>query len=142
MKKILVDINIILDFLNKRNFYELARQIMQLCSDGKIKGCVCAHEITTLSYFLEKDKESEIVNKILTSIMNTFAIIPIDENILRNALKSQIKDFEDAVIEVSSLQNKIDCIVSRNINDFANSRIKAISPTEFLEIYGEAKNAQ
>jgi uncharacterized protein YpiB (UPF0302 family) len=30
MKKILVDINIILDFLNKRNFYELAKQIIQL----------------------------------------------------------------------------------------------------------------
>ena len=31
--------------------------------------------------------------------MDMFTIISIDENILRNALKSQIKDFEDAVIE-------------------------------------------
>jgi len=132
MKKNLVDINIILDFLNKRNFYELAKQIIQLCSDKKIQGYVCAHEITTLSYFLEKDKENEIVNKILISIMDMFTIISIDENILRNALKSQIKDFEDAVIEVSSLQNDVDCIVSRNKEDFVKSKILCLEPADFL----------
>jgi len=132
MKKVLIDINIILDFINKRNFYELAKQVIQLCSDKKIQGYVCAHEITTLSYFLEKDKESEIVNKILTSIMDTFTVIPIDENILRNALNSQIKDFEDAVIEVSSLQNDIDCIISRNKEDFIKSRVCCLEPVDFL----------
>jgi len=139
MKKILVDINIILDFLNKRNFYELAKQIIQLCYDKKIQGYVCAHEITTLSYFLEKDKESEIVNKILISIMDMFTIISIDENILRNALKSQIKDFEDAVIEVSSLQNDLDCIVSRNKEDFTKSKILCFEPADFLAMVNHSK---
>ena len=135
MKKILIDINIIFDFFNKRNFFELAKQVMQLCSDKKIQGYVCAHEITTLSYFLEKNKESEIVNKILTSIMDTFTVIPIDENILRGALDSQIKDFEDAVIEVSSLQNDIDCIISRNKEDFAKSRVCCLEPADFLSTF-------
>ena len=135
MKKALIDINIILDFFNKRNFYELAKQVMQLCSDKKIQGYVCAHEITTLSYFLEKDKESEIVNKILASIMDTFTVISIDENILRSALGSQIKDFEDAVIEVSSLQNDIDCIISRNREDFAKSRVYCLEPIDFLRTF-------
>jgi hypothetical protein len=132
MKKVLIDINIILDFFNKRNFYELAKQVIQLCSDKKIQGYVCAHEITTLSYFLEKNKENEIVNKILVSIMDTFTVIPIDENILRNALNSEIKDFEDAVIEVSSLQNDIDYIISRDKEDFAKSRVFCLEPKDFL----------
>ncbi len=135
MKKILIDINIILDFINKRNFYELAKQVIQYCSDKKVQGYICAHEITTLSYFLEKDKESEIVNKILTSIMDTFTVIPIDENILRSALNSKIKDFEDAVIEVSSLQNDIDCIISRNKEDFAKSRVCCLEPVDFLNTF-------
>jgi predicted nucleic acid-binding protein len=134
MKKVLIDINIILDFFNKRNFYELAKQVIQLCSDKKIQGYICAHEITTLSYFLEKSKENEIVNKILVSIMDTFTVIPIDENILRNALNSEIKDFEDAVIEVSSLQNDIDYIISRDKEDFAKSRVCCLEPKDFLSI--------
>lgn len=132
MKKVLIDINIILDFFNKRNFYELAKQVIQLCSDKKIQGYVCAHEITTLSYFLEKNKENEIVNKILSSIMDTFTVISIDEDILRKALNSEVKDFEDAVIEVSSLQNDIDCIVSRNKEDFTKSRVHCLEPEVFL----------
>jgi len=83
---------------------------------------------------LEKDKESEIVNKILTSIMDIFTIISTDENILREALKSQIKDFEDAVIEVSSLQNDVDCIVSRNKEDFIKSKILCLEPADFLSM--------
>ena len=105
MKKVLVDINVILDFLNKRNFFELAKQIMQLCINKKIHGYVCSHEITTLSYFLEKEMGNKNVNKVLEAIIDTFTIIAIDEDILKESLNSQIKDFEDAVIEVSSLKN-------------------------------------
>jgi predicted nucleic acid-binding protein len=135
MKKVLVDINIILDFLNERNFYKLAKQIMQLCSDKKVQGCVCAHEITTLSYFLEKNRDNEMVNKILVSIMDMFTIISIDENILRKSLVSKIKDFEDAVIEVSSLQNNVDYIISRDKDDFAESSVPCLYPKDFLDIF-------
>jgi predicted nucleic acid-binding protein len=135
MKKILIDINVILDFLNKRNFYDLARQIMQLCSDKKVQGYVCAHEITTLSYFLEKNRDSKMVNKILVSIMDMFTIIPINENILRKSLSSKIKDFEDAVIESSSLQNDVDYIISRDKNDFIDSSIPCLAPKDFLDIF-------
>jgi hypothetical protein len=81
---------------------------------------------------LEKNKENEIVNKILSSIMDTFTVISIDEDILRKALNSEVKDFEDAVIEVSSLQNDIDCIVSRNKEDFTKSRVHCLEPEVFL----------
>jgi predicted nucleic acid-binding protein len=138
MEKILIDINVILDFLNKRNFYDLARQVMQLCSDKKVQGYVCAHEITTLSYFLEKNRDSKMVNKILVSIMNMFTIIPVDENILRKSLTSKIKDFEDAVIEVSSLQNDVDYIISRDKDDFIDSSIPCLSPKDFLDIFTQS----
>jgi uncharacterized protein (DUF1499 family) len=125
----------ILDFLNKRNFYELAKQVIQLCSDEKVQGYVCAHEITTLSYFLEKNRDSKMVNKILASIMDIFTIIPIDENILRKSLASKIKDFEDAVIEVSSLQNDVDYIISRDKDDFIVSSVPCLPPKDFLDIF-------
>ena len=42
---------------------------------------------------------------------------------------------EDAVIEISSQENEIDYIVSRNLNDFKKSNVKTVSPTEFLSLY-------
>ena len=49
MIKILIDLNIILDFLNKRNFHVEAAQLINMCVEKKISGYICAHEVTTLS---------------------------------------------------------------------------------------------
>ena len=51
MKKVLVDLNIVLDFLNKRNFHEEAARLIDMCMQKELAGFICAHEIATLSYF-------------------------------------------------------------------------------------------
>ena len=51
MKKVLVDLNIVLDFLNKRNFHKEAARLIDMCMQKELAGFICAHEITTLSYF-------------------------------------------------------------------------------------------
>ncbi|WP_427194394.1 hypothetical protein [Treponema denticola] len=61
-----------------------------------------------------------------------FNIIPIDEKILREALFSPVKDYEDAVIEVSSVKNSIDYIISRNLGDFKSARIQVFTPEQFF----------
>lgn len=133
MKKILVDLNIILDFLNKRNFHLEAAQLVDMCVEKKLSGYMCAHEITTLSYFLFKEQKdkAKVINTI-TTILDVFTIIPIDDVILRNSLVSPISDYEDAVIEVSSMKTNIDCIISRNVSDFKESRIPVYTPEQFF----------
>lgn len=133
MKKILIDLNIILDFLNKRNFHHEAATLINMCVEKKITGFICAHEITTLSYFLLKEhKDKTKVINTITSLLDIFTVIQIDEIILRNALISPISDYEDAVIEVSSVKNNIDFIISRNISDFKSSRIPTLTPEQFF----------
>ena len=133
MKKVLIDLNIILDFLNKRNFHEEAANIINMCVEKKLFGFIAAHEITTLSYFLLKEKKDK--NKaadIISALLDMFNIIPIDEKILREALFSPVKDYEDAVIEVSSVKNSIDYIISRNLGDFKSARVQTCTPEQFF----------
>ncbi|UTC89974.1 PIN domain-containing protein [Treponema denticola] len=133
MKKVLIDLNIILDFLNKRNFHEEAANIINMCVEKKLYGFIAAHEITTLSYFLLKEKKDK--NKaadIISALLDMFNIIPIDEKILREALFSPVKDYEDAVIEVSSVKNSIDYIISRNLGDFKSARVQVFTPEQFF----------
>ena len=54
MKNTLIDINIFMDFLFKRQGHESVVEIFKYCIKGNIKGFICAHEITTLCYFLDK----------------------------------------------------------------------------------------
>ena len=101
-----------------------------------MKGYLCAHEFTTLAYFLHKEhKEVGKVKHVLTSVLNIFTIMPLHDAILRDSLNSPIGDFEDAVIEVSSMAEKVDCIITRNMSDFKASRVKALTPTEFLDMF-------
>ena len=133
MKKVLIDLNIILDFLNKRNFHEEAANIINMCVEKKLSGFIATHEITTLSYFLLKEKKDK--NKaadIISALLDMFNIIPIDEKILREALFSPVKDYEDAVIEVSSVKNSIDYIISRNLGDFKSARVQVFTPEQFF----------
>lgn len=133
MKKILIDLNIILDFLNKRNFHQEAAQLINMCVEKKLSGYICAHEVTTLSYFLLKEQKdkTKVINTI-TALLDIFNVIPIDKAILRDSLISPITDYEDAVIEVSSMKTNIDYIISRNISDFKSSRIPTYTPEQFF----------
>ena len=143
MKKILIDLNVLLDFLNKRNDHFEAAKIVDLCIKKKIKGYICAHEVTTLAYFLTKEeKYNNQLKSIINRILDIFLTISITETILREALDSRIKDYEDAVIESSCLKNEIDYIVSKNLKDFKNSRIKAISPKEYITEYNILLNEE
>ncbi len=133
MKKILIDLNVILDFLNKREGHEKAADILNMCSSGKAVGYICAHEITTLSYFLGKIiKEKTKRNKIINGILELLNIISIDKKILKEALLSKIDDYEDAVIDESAKKEKIEYIITRDLKDFKNASIKAITPEEYL----------
>ena len=133
MKKVLIDLNIILDFLNKRNFHQEAARLINMCAENVLTGYICAHEVTTLSYFLFKEQKDK--NKVVTTIstlFDIFQIIPIDETILKASLLSPITDYEDAVIEASAVKFNIDYILSRNISDFKLSRIPTYTPEQLF----------
>ena len=142
MKKILIDLNVLLDFLNKRNEHYQAAKIVDLCIDKRITGYICAHEITTLAYFLTKEGRGNKTKPIISRILDVFSTIPITEAILRDALHSRIRDYEDAVVESSCLRNEIELIVSRNLRDFRQSRVKAVSPKEYVAEYNVLRDRE
>jgi hypothetical protein len=65
-------------------------------------------------------------------------VIPAGQKEFLRARSLDMPDFEDAV--VASLAESAQCqyIVSRNMGDFKNSRIPAITPAELLVLLGEA----
>ena len=133
MKTILVDLNIILDYLEDREGSDKAGEILTKCFQREVRGYVCAHEITTLAYFLLKTRKDRTGNmKIISRILQIFDVIETDKAVLEKAVLSNIADFEDAVIVESAVMKKADCIITRNIKDFKNSPIPAMPPEEYL----------
>ena len=61
------------------------------------------------------------------------AVEPLTFEDLRAAALGDFADFEDGVQHACALRCKADCIVTRNVKDFAPGSIPAISPQDFLE---------
>ncbi len=135
MRKVLIDLNIVLDMLTMRQDHEAAAAVFDKCVKRHIKGYICSHEITTLSYFLEREKyEIKKRNKIINLLLDNLSVLTAHEKILKNALHSEIADYEDAVIDELAYNEEVDFIVTRDLKDFKNSKSSTYTAVEALEI--------
>lgn len=133
MKKVLIDINVLIDMVAARDDFHSATAVFDLCAKRRLKGYVCSHEITTFSYLLERLGLSKLrASDLISGLLDTLSVVPAIESTFREALISPIGDFEDAVIEVSGLKEQVDYIITRNRKDFDAGRITCCSAVEFL----------
>jgi predicted nucleic acid-binding protein len=141
MTKILLDINVLLDLLLLRDRHEEAARILDLAENRALKACVSSHEMTTLAYLLEKaGRKPEEIRKVLTGLLDLVEVFSVNRKILEVALRSRIEDYEDAVLEAVSIENEVRFIVTRNVKDFAHSKVRAATPSAFLEGMGEKRD--
>jgi len=134
---VLIDLNIILDVLQKREpFFETSAQLLAAAETGQISGLVAAHSITTLFYLIQKDKSSADARAIITNLLQFLEIIPVQQNTIEQALNLDYRDFEDAVQMISAVQAKVDCLVTRNSKDYQPDLLPVMQPIEFLASLG------
>ena len=130
----LIDTNVIIDALQSRKGFKEDADFVMLQS-YEYEGFLAATCVTDIYYIQRRfyhDQEKAKNN--LTKIFKLYGIIDITESDCQNALRSDIPDYEDAVLVESASRNDIDCIVTRDTKDFKNSRIPVYTPVEFLEI--------
>ena len=134
MKNIFVDTNIIIDLLTERQlFSKMAVKIFDLSKKKNFKIFISSHTIAATHYILKKYIDDKKLRLILLDLLNFVSVIVIDDLILKTALKSNHKDFEDGIqILVAQSNRNIDCIVTRNIKDFKLASINVYTPDEFL----------
>jgi predicted nucleic acid-binding protein len=135
MKKVFVDTNILIDLLaDRRPFSKYAIILFSKAESKQVKLYTSSHAFATTHYLLKKYVEEKELREILHSLLDYLNIIAIDTEIIKKALKSKHKDFEDAVQMISAGSvEKLDYIVTRNLKDFKNSGIMAISPDELIK---------
>ena len=134
MKNIFIDVNILMDvFADRQPFIKNSLRIYNLGVNKKIKLFTSSNTITTLHYLLKRIISEEKTRTALEHVIDYVSIIPIDINIIKKSLKSNHKDFEDAIQIVSAQSiNDMDCIVTRDLKDFKNAEIKVYTPDQFL----------
>ncbi|MCI5582831.1 MAG: PIN domain-containing protein [Anaeroplasma sp.] len=132
--KVLIDTNVILDVLYKREgFYEDSLKIWKLCETRKLDGYISALSIPNIVYILRRELDPEKTLEVINNINLVFKIYDLKSDIIMQAAEKKTKDYEDALQMVTAQKLKASFIVTRNIKDFAGSKIIAVKPSELLE---------
>ena len=134
--KILLDTNILIDYISKREPYtEHAKAVLMLCMENKIEGCIAAHSVMNTFYILRKEMSVSERRNYLINVCSFLTVIGIDKNkIIASLNNNDFSDFEDCLQSECAKAFSSDYIVTRNIKDFTDSLVPAILPDEFLKL--------
>lgn len=135
--KILVDSNILIDYLARREpFYQEARKLMLFGYLGEAELWVSSSQITDLFYILSDGGEMQVARDATASLekLRQFVrISPLTGDDIDAALKLGWEDFEDACLFQIAHKEKVNFILSRDERGFARSPIAVFNANGFFE---------
>lgn len=131
MKRILLDLNVLLDVFQRREpHFRSAVQVLNRVAAGELLGCIPGHGVTTIHYLVERMQGTEKADEAVDWLLGKLEVVPETASTFLRARGLGFKDFEDAVAASAAEQAKCDRIVTRNIDDFGNSPVTAVTPVE------------
>ena len=132
----LIDTCIIIDALQSREpFNKDAETIFLSVANRRWVGFLTANSVTDIYFLMHKALHSAAeTRKALGILFSLFEIIDTCGIDCRKALTSGVSDYEDAVMIETASRAEIDCIVTRNLKDYAGAPMPVYSPTHFIEL--------
>ena len=135
MSRVLLDTDVILDFFfDRQPFSEFAMQILSLCEANKLQGFVTPVICSNVYYLLRQTARQEKVIDKLKQLLLITDVLSMDQEVIKNALNSAFKDFEDALQNYAAVKHGgIDVILTRNLKDYKTSEIGVLTPETYIK---------
>lgn len=133
MDDVFLDTDVILDFLlDRESFSEASVYILTLGDMGKIRLYSSGLVFSNCYYILRKLSAHTKVMDTLQSLGSFIDFVPIDHQVVMDALHSPFKDFEDALQSASATSAGIRFLITRNTKDYKKSDLAVMTPEEYL----------
>ena len=132
--KVLIDTNVALDILLKRQDYANAFAVFKLAEGKIISGSISASAITDIFFLSKNDLGKRPAKEALKKILSVFKPATVTDGHIYQALDLDWNDFEDSVQYIVGESFSADYIITRNVQDFASGSIPAVTPEQFLQI--------
>ncbi|MBK9397278.1 MAG: PIN domain-containing protein [Saprospiraceae bacterium] len=136
MSRLLIDTNIVMDLLSKREkFYDEAAALFSRADKKELVLTISSLTFANTNYILTKLKSAKEAREILRKFKVLVELLNLDDKVTELALSDDsFPDFEDGLQYYSAIENQIDVIITRNKKDFKNSKIPVLSTKEFLAL--------
>ena len=134
MNKVLIDTNIVIDLLAKREpFYKRAARLFSLADKQKIELSISSLTFANTNYVLCRLKSTHEAREILRRFRVLIKVLQLNDKLIDLALNdNNFKDFEDGLQYYTAIENEQDIIITRDLKDFEKSKIPVMTADEYL----------
>ena len=141
---VLLDTCIIIDVLQDRQpFSDDAKKIFIAAANKQFEACITAKSVADIYYITHRATHSdEKSREILSKLFSLFSVLDTTGDDCKKALFSPITDYEDAIMVETAIRSEMDCIVTRNVKDYAKSSVKVCEPSALLKLLDEENETE
>ena len=118
MKKVFIDTNIFIDYIENREGADFAQNIFNLAAKGKIVLYASTLTFANMAYVIKKKRTREEVLNILDHFEQCVEVLSMDRQQLRNAIDQPCKDFEDMLQYQCAVAGNCEVFVTNNMKDY------------------------
>ena len=131
--KILIDADLILELLiNRSKVVKDAEVIWKLAESHHIEGFVTNAGLEKIYFYCRELTDETLADGIVESLEKVLSSCSIDQNIIRKATSSQLKDFESAIEFICAKSMGFDGVVTHCLHNFSGSDSSVWSVHELL----------
>ena len=132
--KIFFDTNVLIDIAVRVDKYPHSiKAVNAVMNSLRMSPWVSAISLNNIEYIVSNLRHEEQAYRLLHFIQDKFSIVPFRRSVFSKALRQNGPDFEDAIQMISAEEFGMDYLVTRNTDDFKDSKVPALTPSEFLE---------
>ncbi len=136
MKHLFIDTNVVIDFLaDRKPFSESALKLFDLSFKKKVNLYISAVSYNNIYYILKQSYQHKDTIDLLKELMEMTEILDVTKTIIEKSLKSDFKDFEDAIqYYCAKSLSKIELIITRDTKDYKKSDLPVLTSDEVISL--------
>ena len=135
MKRLLLDVNVLLDFLLERPpFAEAARALWAAAERKQVEAFIPAHGATTVFYIAARQRDANFARGVMRDLLLVAAVAPVNGTVLQRALTLPGSDFEDAVCLAAAEAAGCGMLVTRDPSGYRGAALPIVDPPTALAV--------
>lgn len=134
--KIILDANILLDFILKRSSdHATLQKLYAEVVAGNLKNHVTTSIIHTCGYWLTKAIGSSSAKQVILTLLNDTLVIDATQSTVIDSLHSNMVDIEDALQYYTAIEHKLDFFISRDTKFIKSAKpgLPIYTPPDFVK---------
>ena len=142
--KTLIDTNVIVDALTSREpWKDSAEKIFLMIANQVMDAYITASSAAEIYYLARKYLHStEQAKQVMGKLYFLMGILAVTRIECVDALASAVSDYEDAVIERTTVKADMDYIITKNVKDYQEGMVKAVLSDDFIALVCDRAECQ